>query len=534
MTSKPDKIEVLDRTVVLLGIVYLFVAFGTHGTAFLPDISHGLDLDFDDDNLSTTSELLDYSTDPFNPDTDSDGLIDGREVSIGTSPTNNDTDNDSLTDFKETKISSSPLEKDTDKDGVNDGKEVKIGTTPSKKDSDSDGLDDGEELETGTDPLNEDTDRDNLTDSRELELGINPKRKDTDNDGLEDGEEIKRGTEPAKTDTDNDGVEDGKEVEKGLDPKDDDTDSDGLEDGQEIEEGTDPLDPDSDSDGLEDGEEMEVGTDPLKSDTDEDLLDDGRETELATDPLNPDTDGDKLIDGVEKRIETSPLISDTDEDKIPDGAELSESAPYPDADPQKHDIYVEVDWMEGCDPEDYGLDELKEVFEKRGYKLHIVESNELAARDRIDPETIKEIARDNFDNNNKGYHYAIASRDVYSDGDSVGGVALYDRPYFAFEPCGSEYSQDDWVEKSGRSTFAHELGHSLGLGSGVFEGIDSEKISFDSYRSVMNYNAPFDYVEFSPGEPFDDWQKLEDEMVIPPIINLDYKVDSQRVLREYE
>ncbi len=530
--STKENTKALDETVILIAITYLLVAVFSHGTTVLPEVNHGFDPDFDNDNLSTTTEILDYSTDPFNPDTDSDGLRDGKEVSIGTSPLKKDTDNDSLSDFKETQISSSPLKKDTDKDGVDDGLELEKGTDPSDKDSDNDNLTDGEELETGTDPLSKDADGDNLTDSRELELGIDPTDLDTDDDGLDDGEEVERGLEPAEPDTDSDGVEDGEEVENGLNPKKSDSDSDGLDDGEELEKGTDPLDADTDSDGLEDGTELEEGTDPLKADTDEDMLDDGREVELATNPVNPDTDGDKLIDGVEKLIGTSPLVSDTDGDSIPDGAEVSESAPYPDADPREHDIYVELDWMEGCDPDDYGLDEAREVFEKRGYNLHIVESDELAAREKIDPDTIEEIARDNFDNMNKGYHYGIASRDVYKEGESVGGVALYDRPYFAFQPCGTN-RREEFVEKSGRSTFVHELGHSLGLGSGVFKGIDSEKVSFDRYRSVMNYNAPYDYIGFSPGEPFDDWKKLEEGMFIPPVINLDYNVDSQKVLREY-
>ena len=36
--------------------------------------------DFDDDSLSTYNEYLIHKTDPFNPDSDFDQLLDGKEV----------------------------------------------------------------------------------------------------------------------------------------------------------------------------------------------------------------------------------------------------------------------------------------------------------------------------------------------------------------------------------------------------------------------------------------------------------------------
>jgi hypothetical protein len=71
-------------------------------------------------------------TDPNNPDSDSDGLSDGKEVSLyGTNPLDNDSDND----------------------GLVDGTEVGIfGTDPNDADSDNDGLTDGEEVASGSDP----------------------------------------------------------------------------------------------------------------------------------------------------------------------------------------------------------------------------------------------------------------------------------------------------------------------------------------------------------------------------------------------
>lgn len=61
----------------------------------------------------------------------------------------------------------------------------------------------------------------------------------------------------------------------------------------------------------------------------------------------------------------------------------------------------------------------------------------------------------------------------------------------------------------------HELGHALGLDKSLFDGIDSQKYSFDEYRSVMNYNAPYhmggEFFDYSNGAPFNDWAHLNFE-----------------------
>jgi outer membrane protein OmpA-like peptidoglycan-associated protein len=65
-------------------------------------------------------------TDPFNPDTDGDGLTDGEEVkTYKTNPLNPDTDYDGLKDGAEVHTyKTDPLNADTDNGGVRDGHEV--------------------------------------------------------------------------------------------------------------------------------------------------------------------------------------------------------------------------------------------------------------------------------------------------------------------------------------------------------------------------------------------------------------------------
>ena len=90
-------------------------------------------------------------------DSDGDGLLDSKENEIGTDPYDPDTDKDGLTDGEEVnKYRTDPLNPDTDYDLLKDGEEVhKYKTDPLVADTDKGGVSDGHEvLEDGTDPLN--------------------------------------------------------------------------------------------------------------------------------------------------------------------------------------------------------------------------------------------------------------------------------------------------------------------------------------------------------------------------------------------
>ena len=318
------------------------------------------DDDTDDDGVMDGTEVNIFATDPLNADTDSDGLLDGTELGFAfpegndthppvfvpdsdptttTNPLDSDTDGDGLTDGQEDADANGAVDAgetdpnlaDTDGDGLSDSDEIfTYGTDPLNPDTDGDGLSDGEEVLTiGTDPLNPDTDGDGLSDGEEVNHhGTDPLNPDSDGDGLSDGDEvIVYGTNPLEPDTDSDGLSDGDEVNvHGTDPLNADTDGDWLSDGEEVlVHGTDPNDFDTDGDGLGDGEEVNIhGTDPLNPDMDDDGLSDGDEIlTYFTDPLNPDTDGDELSDGDEVYIYgTDPLNPDTDGDELSDGEEV--------------------------------------------------------------------------------------------------------------------------------------------------------------------------------------------------------------------
>ena len=178
-------------------------------------------------------------------DSDGDGLSDRLENEIGTDPRNPDTDGDQLLDGEEVfTYTTDPLVKDTDRDQLMDGEEV-------------------------------------------IQLKSDPKKLDTDEDQLSDGEEVlNRKTDPLKADTDDDGLKDGDEVQRRTDPLNPDTDRDQLNDGAEIQQGTDPLNPDSDNDRLLDGNESPPCPNPLNPDSDADGIIDGQDLNPC-DPNNP-------------------------------------------------------------------------------------------------------------------------------------------------------------------------------------------------------------------------------------------------------
>ncbi len=161
-------------------------------------------LDCDEDGINNGTEIKD-GTDPNNADTDGDGVLDGTEKTDGTDSLDpckfmessitlaqtgswlaSDCDDDKLTNEEELFLGTNPFDPDTDKDGIDDGVEVDENTSP-LDDCDSIG---GTALETS------DCDLDGLTNAEEIELGTDPFDADTDGDKIEDGEEVSVQTNP--------------------------------------------------------------------------------------------------------------------------------------------------------------------------------------------------------------------------------------------------------------------------------------------------------------------------------------------------
>jgi hypothetical protein len=155
--------------------------------------------DTDDDGIIDGLEYHDYKTDPVKKDTDGDCLWDGDELGIVdlddnenvflSDPTNPDSDFDGLLDgcsvedrLGELEFNTNPLKWDTDDDTMPDGWEVKYreippsaGLKPTVSDADgdvdNDDLDNGQEYTVDTNPLDPDTDDDDLWDGLEV-MGV--------------------------------------------------------------------------------------------------------------------------------------------------------------------------------------------------------------------------------------------------------------------------------------------------------------------------------------------------------------------------
>ena len=141
----------------------------------------------DEDVAAMSSNAFADALEPFISDRDGDGLFDATEESIGTDPDNPDSDGDLLMDGFEYHIANSnPQVPDTDGDGVSDSIEVGIGEEPSIANA-----------------YGPDSDGDGIPDSAESTLGTVAKKgvgaqdgRDTDGDGFHDGFEVGVGWDP--------------------------------------------------------------------------------------------------------------------------------------------------------------------------------------------------------------------------------------------------------------------------------------------------------------------------------------------------
>ncbi|MFC7139265.1 hypothetical protein ACFQMA_05360 [Halosimplex aquaticum] len=413
---------------------------------------------------------------------------------------------------------------DTDGDGLDDSEEISRGTNPLSLDSDGDGMDDGLELNRyGTDPNSIDSDGDRIPDGTEIEdHGTDPTVADTDADGLADGTEItEHETDPLAADSDGDGLADGTEVEElDSDPAAADSDGDGLADGRERELGTDPGAADSDDDGLDDGAEIdEYDTDPAAADSDGDGLVDGRERGANADPLVADTDGDGVPDGEEVNdYGSKPTATDSDGDGLSDGEEVSDDPAMAEADPARFDVFVELDYMSGRKPSAEAIDMVVEEYAdapvenpdgSTGISLHVDVDDEIARSPTTNLTERGQIMAEHMDHDGKGYHYGVFAVDPYLNGRDVAGFSSIRNNNGAMV-C---KALDPPLYQANH--FMHELGHSVGLGHGTYRGIDSDGVPYGEYSSVMNYNSGREVLGYSDGDPFDDWQYIEEHVYTP-------------------
>jgi len=180
--------------------------------------------------------------------------VHGDELRAVGGPTLVDSDHDGIGDEHElAQTGSNPFNDDTDGDGLLDADEVARGTDPRLEDTNGDGVNDGDQVAGGEDPLDPDMDDDGMPNHWEVRVGLDPfvddSLLDSDLDGMTNLDEFNNDRIPTvdERDGDADGMPTLWEDEFGLDPEvddaDDDPDGDGLTNLEEYLIGSDPLDP---------------------------------------------------------------------------------------------------------------------------------------------------------------------------------------------------------------------------------------------------------------------------------------------------
>jgi hypothetical protein len=231
-----------------------------------------------------------------------------------------------------------------------------------------------------------------------------------------------------------------------------------------------------------------------------------------------------LGDGAEYDNGTDPLVEDTDGDGLPDGLEVHATETFPGADPLRRDIFLEVDYMR-----EYRIPtSVKRTVRSRfanapvenpdnttGIDLHIVRSNQVPYQRILDDETYLQYMTEQFDHRREGYYYAVLIDKTSMPSDVAPNRNVFDGSGSPGEITVTGTAGTDRIG----NVFMHELGHAIGLRPNDFEGIDGTGVGFDTYPSVMNYNAPSGFLGYSDGtngpNDFDDWEFIENNMYEP-------------------
>ena len=233
-------------------------------------------------------------------------------------------------------------------------------------------------------------------------------------------------------------------------------------------------------------------------------------------------DGDTLPIGVELVAGASIGDTDTDGDGLPDGAELGDKV-LDGASPTRYDVFLEIDTVGDASLTPTERRGIQETFKEAplrnpdgssGITVHLVnDSPSTASRNPSFTEYYDTVHNTSSDYAGRGYHHVLIVEDINQSVDGVVGL------YEANGDVAGEgmLVEDDSVKNRTGMVLLHEWGHASGLAPTDYEGIDSSSVSYEEYRSVMNYNHPClktescstaSYRFSASGESFDDWTRV--------------------------
>lgn len=211
-------------------------------------------------------------------------------------------------------------------------------------------------------------------------------------------------------------------------------------------------------------------------------------TESTPPAAQTDSDGDALPDAWE-----------TGSDPAGDAENLSTLG----ADPNRPDIFVHADWMEGCQPPSGWETRAIDLFAQHGIALHVdsgpqslnadkrpwgarSRAGAVPAQDVLDMSnwaTVDGLKDDHFvgSRRRRAFHYMVFAKKLNVPGSN---------PAIQYQSLSRGVPDSDLVigncgrqPRADTVTFIHELGHNLGLRHGGFE----DKNFKPNYYSVMNY-----------------------------------------------
>ena len=218
-----------------------------------------------------------------------------------------------------------------------------------------------------------------------------------------------------------------------------------------------------------------------------------------------DQDDDGLSNWYEDQIGTDKANPDTDDDGISDGAEIfgSNWVDYQGlgANPLKKDIFVEIDYEEYTDSSgthsarlsDAVSAKLVDLFGNldvdnpdgsKGFALHLIHDQKMPKGTNCWRATYDWRNFNPRHQEGGVFRYAWLCFDV-NDQAPRHGTAFGKMFYVARDETNADPSDDQTEARQYRwfRTFAHELGHALGLGHGGGDGINCKP----NYPSLMNY-----------------------------------------------
>jgi hypothetical protein len=247
---------------------------------------------------------------------------------------------------------------------------------------------------------------------------------------------------------------------------------------------------------------------------DGDTLTSAQEVKTGTDPLDKDTDNDGLTDGEELQIGTDPLDTDTDNDGLTDGEELqiNQEVQGITVDPMQKDVIIEIDYYKNKKISDNTIQIIEDEFSNapimnpdgtKGINTHIIVDESFNGSGSVGFEEYRENQyQDLYTYRGKGaFHVLIVDNAVPSKIGIIGQT--------------NKNMDGILVDDMGQGDrlaylIIHELGHQLGLRTPDYKGIDTQKVPYEEYPSIMNYNSE-EYngqYHFSEGTGFDDWEHI--------------------------